>query len=490
MLVCSPDLSQEQNYAFERFKQGKNLFITGPGGTGKTRLIHTLTRHCENAGLAYQVCALTGCAAILLGTSARTLHSWSGIKLAKGDRSKIISSALKSRKGRASWKKTKILIVDEVSMMSLKIFEIIEEIARTARLSSLPFGGMQVIFTGDFYQLPPIGTPGEPDTEQFCFESAIWSKVFSLENHIQLRTIFRQADPKYKEILLQIRDGTLTKENADLLQGHVKRTFNSEEHNGCIPTKLFPTRVKTDFLNQSQYNKLEGPEYTYIYDKKTTCKTYLETGKAIPAGLLEACSGLTLQETEYEIQSLVSNSNFQESLSLKKGTAVMCTKNLDMDQGICNGSQGVIVDFVEGPAKTKYPLVKFVNGITKLIQLQYHQSDEYPCIAVGQVPLCMAWALTIHKIQGATLKMADIDVGMNVFEYGQTYVALSRVASLEGLYLTAFNPGRIRVHEKVKTFYRKIPEIAEISAESVVLDFEKYENKEETPDPTVKKIKL
>jgi ATP-dependent DNA helicase PIF1 len=159
----------------------------------------------------------------------------------------------------------------------------------------------------------------------------------------------------------------------------------------------------------------------------------------------------------------------------------MCIKNLDMDQGICNGSQGVIIDFIAGSNGTKYPLVKFVNGVTKLIQLQYHQSDEYPCIAVGQVPLCLAWALTIHKIQGATLKMADIDVGMNIFEYGQTYVALSRVESLDGLYLTAFNPGRIRVHEKVKAFYNQIPEL------------EKYENKEEAAkleDPTVKKIKL
>lgn len=486
-MLGTTDLSPEQNYAFERFKQGKNLFITGPGGTGKTRLIHTLTRHCENIGLAYQVCALTGCAAILLGTSARTLHSWSGIKLAKGDRAKIIAAALKTKKARANWRKTKVLIVDEVSMMSLKIFEIIEEIARTARLSVLPFGGIQVVFTGDFYQLPPVGTPMEPDTEKFCFESAIWSNVFSLENHIQLKTIFRQSDPKYKEILLQIRDGTLTNENADLLHTHVKRPFNPEEHNGCVPTKLFPTRVKTDFLNQSQYNKLDGPEYTYTYDRKNACRTYLETGKPIPPGLLEACSNLTLQETEYEVQNLVSNSNFQESLSLKKGAAVMCIKNLDMDQGICNGSQGVVIDFIDGPAGTKFPLVRFVNGITKLIQLQYHQSDEYPCIAVGQVPLALAWALTIHKIQGATLKMADIDVGINIFEYGQTYVALSRVESLDGLYLTAFNPGRIRVHEKVKTFYSRFVSLEE--QPNSVLDLKKYEYKE-PEDPTVKKIKL
>jgi ATP-dependent DNA helicase PIF1 len=487
------DLSPEQKYAFEKFKQGENLFITGPGGTGKTKLIDTLVRHCESIGQACQVCALTGCAAILLNNSARTLHSWTGIKLAKGDRDRIIAAALKNKKARSTWRKTKILIVDEVSMMSLKIFELVEQIARTARLSDIPFGGMQVIFTGDFYQLPPVGTPGEPDTDMFCFESKTWNTVFPLNNHIELKTIFRQTDPLYKEILLQIRTATLTEENKKILESHVKRPWTKEEFNGCIPTKLFPTRAKTDFMNQSQYNKLEGPEYSFHSDKKYACKTYLESGKPLSVEQLDSGARLSLQEIEYEYQNLMSNSSFHETLLLKKGAVVMCTTNLDMDAGICNGAQGIIVDFINGSTnpESKTPVVKFVNGVTRAIQPHYRQSDDYPVIAVGQVPLCLAWALTIHKIQGATLKMADIDVGSNVFEYGQTYVALSRVQSLDGLYLSAFQHQRIKANEKVRQFYSTIPDIDYTIQGQSVLSLERFEHKEQGEEiSTVKKIRL
>jgi ATP-dependent DNA helicase PIF1 len=154
-----------------------------------------------------------------------------------------------------------------------------------------------------------------------------------------------------------------------------------------------------------------------------------------------------------------------------------------MDVGICNGAQGIIVDFINGTTNPdeKTPVVKFVNGITRAIQLHYRQSDEYPVVAVGQIPLCLAWALTIHKIQGATLKMADIDVGSNVFEYGQTYVALSRVQSLDGLYLSAFQHQRIKANEKVIRFYSTIPEQDYTIIKEEILDQE---------PSTIKKIKL
>jgi ATP-dependent DNA helicase PIF1 len=126
-----------------------------------------------------------------------------------------------------------------------------------------------------------------------------------------------------------------------------------------------------------------------------------------------------------------------------------------MDNGICNGSQGIVIDIIEnGP--TPNPIVKFSNGIIKRISPHYWQSEDYPTLAVGQYPLCLAWALTIHKIQGATLSMAEIDIGRSIFEYGQTYVALSRIQSLEGLYLSAFNPNKIRANPIVKEFYANI----------------------------------
>ena len=460
-------LGLEQRYAFEKFKQKQNLFITGPGGTGKTKLIEHLVNHCKSEGQVVQVCAMTGCATILLNNNARTLHSWSGIKLAKGSKHMVVGNVIKNRAACAAWRKVKVLIIDEVSMMSLKIFEILEEVARIVRKNSLPFGNIQVIFTGDFYQLPPVGNAGEPGSELFCFESPVWTRVFPKANHVELRIIFRQTDPKYKEILLQIRTATLSEENKQILQGYVKREFDPAKHNGCVPTKLFPTRAKTDYLNNMMFNRLEGQEHVFNCDKKTTCRTILETNAALSLEQMVRSTHLSSQEMDYEVQQLMSNSSFQETLSLKVGAVVMCTVNLDMDNGICNGAQGIIVDILT-PGSNKAvsdkntantylgpcPVVRFTNGHVKTIAPHYRQSEEYPAIAVGQIPLCLAWALTIHKIQGATLAMADIDVGGQIFEFGQTYVALSRVQSLDGLYLTAFHAQRIKANERVTEFYR------------------------------------
>ena len=229
------ELSQEQRYAHSKFVRGENLFITGPGGTGKTRLIKHLLNHTNSVNRTTAVCAMTGCAAILLNCGARTLHSWSGIKLAKGEKSKVIASVLKNKKAVAVWRATKVLILDEVSMLSRKIFEIIEGIARQARQSSSPFGGIQVVFTGDFFQLPPIGTEGEPETEQFCFESPLWNSVFSAENHVELKTMFRQTDPTYIRILQQVRYGNLDEEGCKMLRGYVNRKLDTEKLHGiCL----------------------------------------------------------------------------------------------------------------------------------------------------------------------------------------------------------------------------------------------------------------
>jgi len=170
-------LSPEQQYAFEKFKRGENLFITGPGGTGKTKLIQTFVEYMSINNIKFQVCALTGCAAVLLGNcKARTLHSWAGMGLANGPKDKVIQKIIKNRRTISGWNKVKILIIDEVSMMSKKVFEIIEQAGRNIKKNPLPFGGIQVIFTGDFFQLPPVGNIEEEDTCKFAFESEIWKK--------------------------------------------------------------------------------------------------------------------------------------------------------------------------------------------------------------------------------------------------------------------------------------------------------------------------
>ena len=458
-------LSPEQQYALDMFNNGENLFITGPGGTGKTKLISYFAQSANERGIKIDVCALTGCAALLLNCGARTLHSWSGIRLAKGPREKLIAGIMKNRRALSNWKKAKILVIDEVSMMSEKIFELCDDIGRAVRKINRPFGGIQIVCTGDFYQLPPVGTFGEPDTERFCFESERWPTIFKPENNIQLHTMFRQKDPKYREILLQIRKGELDEENAEILQTRVKRQYNPEEHGGCVLTKLFPVRTRAEYINQLMYAKIEQEEQVYRYNRRTNCTTYVESGALIKTADLMKCDMLTEKEKEVHLEQLLTNSPAVESLALKVGTAVMCLTNLDLEAGICNGSQGVIVKFVpagEGliTAGTVLgelaPVVRFTNGCVRVIERHVWQSDEYPSLYISQYPLCLAWALTIHKIQGATMAMAEMDLGNAIFEYGQTYVALSRIQTLDGLYLSAFHPQRIKANPKVRAFYDSI----------------------------------
>jgi len=461
-------LSDDQQYAFNKFKRGENLFITGPGGTGKTRLIQYMVSYMKTKNINYQVCAMTGCAAVLLKCEARTLHSWSGIKLAKGSTSQIVNSVIRNKNVVKSWNSVKVLIVDEVSMMSKKIFESIELIARTIRKKPDIFGGIQIIFTGDFFQLPPVGNETEPDSAKFCFESSKWTQIFNMQNHIQLTTMFRQKDPVYIRILLQIRKGELDEESKQILQKYIKREYDLEKNNGVLPTKLFAVRSKTEFVNRSMYEKLTEDEFIFDSIEKTDCQMYLDTCKQFEPNIAEKCRALSGEELNYEMLQFKNNTNIQEQLKLKKGSRVMCTYNLDVENSICNGSQGVVVEFVNSKEPGKQaPVVLFSNGHKRIIDVQYIQSDEYPCITIGQIPLCLSWALTIHKIQGATLAMADMDLGNTIFEYGQTYVSLSRIESLEGLYLSAFHPHRIKANPLVKSFYESIPSIPENELEKI-----------------------
>lgn len=483
-------LSPEQTYALQSFEEGNNLFITGPGGTGKTLLIQHLVNNAEKREKKIQVCALTGCASLLLNCNARTIHSWSGIRQGKGDEEKIITGVFYNKKALTAWRKTDILVIDEISMMSKKIFELLDKIGRRTRgIYNKAFGGMQVVFVGDFYQLPPVGSMDDPDTCAFCFESPKWKEVFELDNHIELTTMFRQLDPIYQSILLNIRKGKISKEQIAILREYVNRPFHSEENNGCILTKLFPTKARVDYYNQQMFDSLEGQSYEFNCITKSNCKTYLDNSNrsAISLQELEKGANLSKTATEKEFENLKIHTPCIPILSLKKGAAVMCTVNLDMDNGICNGSIGIVTDFVV-KMNVPVPIIQFSNGIKREIPINYWHSEEYPTIAIGQYPLCLAWAMTIHKIQGATLPMAEMDIGKSIFESGQTYVALSRVKSLDGLYLSNFFPQNIRANEKVSAFYDTIPEVEYEMEEQKELDFESFIYKEE--DSTIKKIIL
>ena len=447
------ELVTAQKYAFEKFCQGQNLFITGPGGTGKSKLINDFVLHSAKVKNPIQVTALTGCAAILLGNSAKTIHSWSGIKTCRGENTNVIEQVIKNRRIMKNWRSIKTLIIDEVSMMSVKMFDILNAIGKIVKHNDKPFGGIQIVLTGDFYQLPPIETAGDLDSGKFCFESNEWKNTFSYDNHVVLTKIFRQHDECYIKILNEIRKGELCEDNIKLLTSYVNRSYNKEEHNGVSLTKLFPIRNSVDFINNSMFKALEDEAKTYNMLIDTNNIIYSNTKKSIEEEIVQICKKAPDFEIENEINFLKNNTPCVEKLELKIGATVMCTANLDIENGICNGSQGIIIEFVN-----KVPKVKFTNNVIMLLDYHTWQSEKYPTISISQYPLMLAWAITIHKIQGTTLDMAEMDIGRDVFACGQTYVALSRIRSLEGLYLSGFDPKKIKANTKVKEFYDSIPE--------------------------------
>lgn len=447
------EYSAEQIIVFDKYSQGKNIFVTGPGGTGKTALIKYIQKDAVRKGFNIQVCALTGCAAVLLECKAKTLHSWAGIGLGTAGLDQLVTKIMKNRFLKGNWRSADILVVDEVSMMSQKLFELLDAIGKAVRKNDRPFGGIQLIFSGDFYQLPPVGNTSEPETVRFCFESLIWSQTFSKENHVQLTKIFRQTDLNYQKILNQIREGKLKRSSNEMLLQKVGQQIPEDI---CIrPTKLFPTRNKVDQVNTREMNALKTLEQDfnlkYHVDLEMTSTELLKRRQ------------FTKEHIQTELLYLKGNLRCDEIVKLKIGSQVMCIVNIELDNGqtLCNGSQGIITKLSE----QGLPIVKFSN-IGAAITMNYHvwPSENIPGIGVSQLPLILAWALTIHKAQGATLDIAEIDAGSGIFECGQTYVALSRVKSLEGLYLTSFDASRIKVSRKVQEFYLSLEEIKEISA--------------------------
>ena len=453
------ELSIEQQIAFDKYVSGENIFITGPGGTGKSALIKKIYQHATHHEKNIHVCALTGCAAVLLNCNAKTVHSWAKIGLGNGTIEYIIQKIAFDKFAKANWRSTQILVIDEVSMLSLKLFNILNEIGQFIRKNGRPFGGIQVIFSGDFYQLPPVGSKDDPDSMKFCFESPHWNNIFKKECQIQLVKIFRQSDEIYSTILNQIRVGKIKKKSHELLMTYVGR--KPDPNLITEPTKLFPVKAKVDYINMSKLISLDTPDKTYEI-------TYVTDIKVTPFEA-EKFKDYTEKTILAELNYLASNLICEKTVQIKIGSQVMCIVNFKSDVGsgldICNGSQGIVVGFGDDGS---YPIVKFNNGITRTMYRHTWASEKIPNIGISQVPLILAWALTIHKSQGSTLDAAEIDVGKEVFACGQTYVALSRVKSLDGLYLTSFDVSRIQIDKKVRNYYESLSKYNTPPSESPV----------------------
>lgn len=414
-------LTESQQKAFIAMKQNLNVFVTGSGGVGKSYLINFFkTQMKRNVALT----SLTGVSALLIG--GKTIHSWAGINLGHGTVEKLYSNMYPTAK--KNWRMTDTLVIDEISMMPPTLLIKLEELARMVRQSEEIFGGLQVIFVGDFAQLPPVRT------KKFCFEIPLWNEIIDVSVH--LTEIIRQSDIHFQEILTEIRYGLISKHTKKELK---KRLISGDlpKINGIEPTMLYAKNIDVNTKNTMEIDKLKNSgkksqKYFSSVTVQTNMDISLKLEERLKDKLRKLCPAL-------------------EMLELTIDSQVMILKNLDLDNGIANGTRGVVVDL-----DINSVLVRILSG--KLIRIEKAtwelKTEDNIEIKLIQMPLIPAWSLSIHKTQGSTLDLVAMDLGDSIFEYGQAYVALSRVKSLEGLYLTKLKTSAIKCHPKVFEFYR------------------------------------
>ncbi|NBO60669.1 MAG: hypothetical protein EBU82_06830 [Flavobacteriia bacterium] len=428
-------LTDEQRKAYDLVEQGKSIFLTGPGGTGKSFLLKTMYEMIpDRRDKHVAVTALTGCAALLIGRFAKTLHAWAGIGLGRESAAVLAATIRRSGKALRRWLGTDILIIDEVSMMTPELLEKLDLIAKTLRRNSAPMGGIQVVFVGDFYQLPPVNKDKEKET-MFVFESPVWHEI--VKETVCLTKLLRQDDPVFHTILDEARKGALSKKSLDILEC---RTNQPWQQLAIRPTLLFTRRAEVDNINERNLKALGT-------DKR------LFKAETVFAPI-EGTKGLTKDSPEVKriVEKMDKDGPYMGELLLAVGAQVMLLTNMDFDTGLVNGSRGVVTGFDSSGA----PLVQFMKGTPIPVPASSWESVDIEGISRKQIPLKLAYAITIHKAQGATLDCALIDIGTSTFECGQAYVALSRVKNLESLYVWDVEPTAFRVHPKVLEFYKQL----------------------------------
>jgi ATP-dependent DNA helicase PIF1 len=430
-------LNEAQKRAFDAILAGHSIFVTGPGGTGKSHLLRTLyAAYKGRTGKVLAVTALTGCAALLLGPWAKTLHSWAGIGLGRGSVDSVARSIVCNGRKKKLWRSTSCLVIDEVSMLTPHLLEYLDKIGRIVRkCPGAPFGGLQLVFVGDFYQLPPVTkdvalAPGEVD-RTFAFESPLWSQIVQFT--VNLTEIKRQADPVFQRILNEARIGDLSPESYEALEARKTMDWKRQE---IKPTLLFTRNADVSAINDNQMRKLDGEPRIFKAKYKIPPK--------MPQNIADFLKERLDRDAPYEVE-----------LALKERAQVMLLVNMDPKAGLVNGSRGMITGFHELDGA---PLVKFLNGPTAPVKIEAaswatdgEEQDEI--ITCEQIPLRVAYSFTIHKAQGSSIDSALVDVGPSTFEYGQAYVALSRVRSLGALYVYEIHPKAFKAHPAVKAFY-------------------------------------
>ncbi len=385
-----------QKDALNILKAGRNVYLTGAAGAGKTHVLNTYTAYLKERGVAVAVTASTGIAATHLG--GMTIHSWSGIGIKETLSDFDIELLLQKESLWKRYQNTKILIIDEVSMIAPHMFDTLDRLARAMRDSDSPFGGMQIVLSGDFFQLPPIT---KNQTIRYVDSADVWKKMDIRVCYLEEQ--FRQEDSSLEEILSEMRSGEVSLRTEEVFE-ELLRTPKKME---TTSTRLYTHNIDVDEVNNEQLTQLPGKVYTYAMSTRGTSSRVASLCKSILA---------------------------PEKLELKKNAAVMFVKN-NFEEGYVNGTLGTVVGFEKNT-----PIVKTRAGKKIYVtDATWEVVDDGKVLASAtQLPLRLAWAITVHKSQGMSLDAAEIDLSKS-FVAGQGYVALSRLRSLEGLTLLGLN---------------------------------------------------
>ncbi len=415
-----------QDQALKILKTGASVFLTGEPGSGKSFTIKAYIDYLISKGVNPSVTASTGIAATHIG--GMTIHSWSGLGIRSDLSIYDLEAMLEKEYVVKRITKAKVLIIDEISMLSSNTLDMIERVCSYIRHNeSKPFGGLQVIFVGDFFQLPPIIKASDrmSSLEMFeesglAFNSPAWKKTkpvvcYLTEQH-------RQSDQEFVSVLKNIREDKVDTKVHDILQ---KRILKNKDTVGGVQkvTKLYSHNIHVDKVNNLELG---------LISDKVKLFEMTKTGR------------------DFMVDGLVKNCLSPYMLELKKGAKVMCTKN-NPEKGFVNGSVGEVVKFSK---TTTFPIVRFTSDKgyvreTEIEPMEWSIEDGGKKMAtIKQIPLRLAWAMTIHKSQGMSLDEAMMDISQ-VFEYGQGYVALSRVRTLAGLHLIGYNDMALKVHPEV-----------------------------------------
>lgn len=411
-----------QKEALNILKTGVNVFLTGEPGSGKTHTINEYINYLKDNEIDVAITASTGIAATHIG--GVTIHSWSGIgiknKLDRYDLDKIASNEYVSKRIR----RTKVLVIDEISMLSSDTLSMVEAVCREVKQNPEAFGGIQVVFVGDFFQLPPVFKQEiekniqktlieDENISIFACDSRAWINAKPVVCYITEQ--YRQDDSDFLEILSAIRTDCFEEAHFEkILSRKIKKTNFPKN----VP-KLFSHNINVDFVNTETLSKIENEteKFTMIGEGHDALVKVLQKGCLSP-----------------------------EILLLKIGAEVMFTKN-NQKEGYVNGTLGVVVDFSK---TSKFPIVKTRNGRRIEVEPMEWVIEENGKIKakIIQIPLRLAWAITVHKSQGMSMDSAIMDLS-EVFEYGQGYVALSRVRRLSGLYIIGTSPKAFKVHPDI-----------------------------------------